>query len=220
MIEQPEIREGDARNAYDGIKGVLTGEINDYEQEYPCEVEGETRWFLLRAVPLVGIGTRHAVIEHTDITARRLAQQRTQQQQTDALQSAEETARQLAETLSLERVSRQSPGTSENFPVFEASGKQFDEAVSWYGRLLETALESRAYKTEANPEEVERFGQWLGKSGAVPRDVIQIHMAALKGTLPSSNPARTRAYHEEGRVLLIEIMGHLALTYRKLGIRG
>jgi hypothetical protein len=87
--------------------------------------------------------------------------------------------------------------------------------VERYGVLLDLALEERAYKVEHNVSGgfvflVERLG--FLKAG--PRDVVDIHSATLKKKAKESNPARAQAYVEEGRLTVLELMGHLLSYYR------
>jgi signal transduction histidine kinase len=65
-----------AAAAHDGISGVLSGRLPNFELEYPCPKPDELRWFLMRVSPLVG-ERPGAVVSHEDITPRwRLEQQR------------------------------------------------------------------------------------------------------------------------------------------------
>ncbi|MDB5824238.1 MAG: hypothetical protein JWR21_2942 [Herminiimonas sp.] len=65
----------EARYAAAGIRSVLSGASNEYALEYPCHSQTEKRWFLLSATPLAGNPPYGAVVMHTNITARRLAEQ-------------------------------------------------------------------------------------------------------------------------------------------------
>jgi CheY-like chemotaxis protein len=91
----------------------------------------------------------------------------------------------------------------------------FAEMVERYCVLLDLALEERAYRVEHNVSEgflfmVERLG--FLKAG--PRDVIDIHSAALKHKIADASPARAQAYVEEGRLTALELMGDLVSYYR------
>lgn len=57
----------------EGVRSVLEGKSDRYTVEYDCHAPDELRWFRLRVSPIEvpGIG---AVITHTDITHRRLAE--------------------------------------------------------------------------------------------------------------------------------------------------
>jgi len=85
-----------------------------------------------------------------------------------------------------------------------------------YSRLLSLAVEQRAYKVEHNVAEQGRdFARKLGLAGAHPRDVIKIHLDVLQAKRRQIDKAvKTQVYLEEGRILLLEIMGYLASFYR------
>jgi GGDEF domain-containing protein len=63
----------DARRIAAGLRAVLRGEQDVFHAEYPCHSPDELRWFDMRATGLQmdGVG---ALIVHTDITQRRLAE--------------------------------------------------------------------------------------------------------------------------------------------------
>jgi hypothetical protein len=91
-------------------------------------------------------------------------------------------------------------------PVFAAVASQ-------YGRLLDRAVEQCDY--ENGPPisaELREFAVRLGQLGAGARDVIELHSHVLDSKLASL--PRARGYVEEGRLLVLELMGHLLSYYR------
>jgi len=88
----------------------------------------------------------------------------------------------------------------------------FQEHVSEYRTLLEQAVEKQLYRVDhpAN-RAVQAFATRLVFLNAGPRDVIEIHAETLK-TLAGNS--RQGAYVEEGRMLLLELMGRLVASYR------
>ena len=60
--------------ASSGIAAVLAGTVPFFTLEYPCHSPDEQRWFLLYAAPLPG-ESGGAVVEHLDITERKLLEQ-------------------------------------------------------------------------------------------------------------------------------------------------
>ena len=56
----------------------------------------------------------------------------------------------------------------------------------------------------------------LGALGAGPRDVVDLHKAAMASRLKDRSPRQNRAYVEEGRLLLVQLMGYLVSYYRRL----
>jgi CheY-like chemotaxis protein len=91
----------------------------------------------------------------------------------------------------------------------------FKEMVAEYGQLLDLALEQRLYKVEHNISEgLYELVERLGFLKAGPRDVIDLHSAALKERLDKAGLSKTQAYVEEGRMAALELMGHLVSYYR------
>ncbi|MBX7259195.1 MAG: PAS domain-containing protein [Candidatus Hydrogenedentes bacterium] len=63
-----------ARMALEGIQGILDGAIDSFSMEYPCHSPEEQRWFIISVTP-IGEGFSGAVVVHTDITDRRIAEE-------------------------------------------------------------------------------------------------------------------------------------------------
>lgn len=55
------------------LRQLLTGERDSCEFEYPCHSPTERRWFAMRAIRYRGVGHGSVVLEHVDITDRRVA---------------------------------------------------------------------------------------------------------------------------------------------------
>lgn len=91
----------------------------------------------------------------------------------------------------------------------------FAEGLRDYTALLDQAYEMLAYRQSPNQGAralAEKFGAWR----AGPRDVIEIHLAALKARInPDAAPTRNDAYQLAGRLLVLEVMGHLVACYRQ-----
>lgn len=101
-------------------------------------------------------------------------------------------------------------------PLRESVGDIFEELVEKYAQLLDLALEQRAYKVEHNiSEQLRSLADKLGFLKASPRDVVDIHTRSLKLKNQNATLAKTQAYVEEGRLMLLELMGYLTSYYRK-----
>jgi CheY-like chemotaxis protein len=108
-------------------------------------------------------------------------------------------------------------------PLRESLPDLFDELVQHYGELLDLALEQRVYKVNYQlSENLRALGDQLGFIKAGPRDVVQIHHAALLKKAANVTVSKSRAYIEEGRLLILELMGNLVSYYRNytLSMRG
>ncbi|MEZ6129365.1 MAG: PAS domain S-box protein [Planctomycetaceae bacterium] len=64
----------EAPQVAEALQSILEGRLHDFTIEYPCHSSTEKRWFLLQATPLRN-GSGGAVVSHTNITARVLAEQ-------------------------------------------------------------------------------------------------------------------------------------------------
>jgi PAS domain S-box-containing protein len=64
--------------AAEGIQGVLDGRLASFSMEYPCHSPTQKHWFHMNVTPL-GPDQQGAVVTHTNITDRKLAQDELQQ---------------------------------------------------------------------------------------------------------------------------------------------
>jgi CheY-like chemotaxis protein len=101
-------------------------------------------------------------------------------------------------------------------PIQESIPDIFQELVEDYGKLLDLALEERAYRVDHNRVETLRsLAEKLGFLKATPRDVVAIHTQSLKIKNKNVLPAKSQAYIAEGRLMVLELMGYLTSYYRK-----
>ncbi|UWG47646.1 Signal transduction regulator [Halanaeroarchaeum sp. HSR-CO] len=61
-----------SREAEAYLDALLSGEIKEFEHEYPCHGPNEFRWFLMRAVAFTANERRYAAVAHVNITERKL----------------------------------------------------------------------------------------------------------------------------------------------------
>ena len=140
-----------------------------------------------------------------------------------AIRYAIERQRQLSalehELRSLERLARppQASITAQSFGLkrlSETLPATFSELVEQYSHQLDLALEQRAYKINRPlSDNLRMLSEQLGFLKAGPRDVVDIHTAALKKKLVGTTPKRAQAFTEEGRLQLLELMGYLTSFY-------
>jgi PAS domain S-box-containing protein len=100
-------------------------------------------------------------------------------------------------------------------PLREADAETFGSIVRRYGDLMEDALEERVFKGARRvSEELRAMARTLGFLRSGPHDVVDIHMAALKARTESLPVSKAQAFADEGRLMALELMGHLAAYYR------
>ena len=103
-----------------------------------------------------------------------------------------------------------------SMPIRKASQSIFDELVESYCQALEQSLESQALKVNYNiGEHLRQIADSLGFLHARPRDVVELHTHALEIKTRSISTVKAKALVEEGRFLVLELMGYLAAFYRK-----
>ncbi len=128
------------------------------------------------------------------------------------------------ELASLEQLVRAAPSTitAQLYGVGllrENAPESFRQVVARYGEVLEWALEQRAYRvTHDLTEALRSLAECLGFLGGGPRDVVEVHTAALKDKCRQASAARMEAYVEESRLLVLEFMGHLVAFYRQYAV--
>lgn len=116
---------------------------------------------------------------------------------------------------------KQSATTSVTANIFgvkqlkDADPKIFDYFVKQYCGFLDIALENRVFKKDTKiSADLMEMSKDLGKLRQGPKDVISIHYAALREKCESVPPKKCTAYFEEGRLLVLELMGYLVQYYR------
>lgn len=101
------------------------------------------------------------------------------------------------------------------FPLRESHPDLFRVLAGRYESLLDLALEQRNFKVDHNvSDELRKLSDDLGRLHAGPRDVIDLHASALKSKTAGMPPQKDRAYVQEGRLLVLELMGHLVSYFR------
>lgn len=100
-------------------------------------------------------------------------------------------------------------------PLRNSLPEEYRRAVEQYGAMIHEAMEVRTFKMRNSvPDKLRALGEHLGFLRASPRDVVEICTAALRDMVLDENPLRSATVMEEGRLLLIELMGNLANYYR------
>jgi CheY-like chemotaxis protein len=121
---------------------------------------------------------------------------------------------------SLDQISRQ-PQTSITAKMYgsrslrKISPDHFGSLSKRYSQLIDMALEQRTYKVSYSfSDELRDLAQEMGAIRISPRDVVEIHNATLRQKRREVTQAKATAYIEEGRLMLLELMGYLVAYYR------
>jgi DNA-binding response OmpR family regulator len=103
----------------------------------------------------------------------------------------------------------------------EALPERFEEVRKRFAELLSMSLEERSFKMEQKvPERLRMLGEELGDVGCGPRDVIELYAAAMHELVAGTTVKRARALMNEGRIMALELMGHLVTYYRRYRLMG
>ena len=100
-------------------------------------------------------------------------------------------------------------------PLRESAPERFRQWTQDYRDLLEEAWQRRVYKVEPDiSEQLRVLVDQMGVVRAGPRDIIELHTGALEHKIRDVPPAKAQVYVEEGRMMVLELMGYLASFYR------
>ncbi|MER2519014.1 MAG: PAS domain S-box protein [Candidatus Accumulibacter phosphatis] len=101
-------------------------------------------------------------------------------------------------------------------PLSRSARGVFDELVHRYGRMLELAVENLALKADNSvPDQLRALAEDLGHLQAGARDVAELHSETLTRRSRDVPAMKAKAMVEEGRFLVLELMGNLLSFYRK-----
>jgi PAS domain S-box-containing protein len=143
-------------------------------------------------------------------------------QLTDQLAQREEQLVQELRALLNLSTANTSPITAESFgllPLSESLHETFQELTRQYSHLLDLALEEKSFKVDHHLGEALRaLAHRLGFLGADPHDVVLLHSEALKQKSVSESYFKIRAYFDEGRLIVLQLMGYLVAYYRSHSI--
>lgn len=205
-----------AAEALLGLQSVSNGTADYFEMEYACPAAQGEFWFVMRVTPLSSEPPRGLVIMHADITHSRndlmdeLSSQKVVEQQ----------GRQEREMVSLEAISSQTTTSIAaaiygKLPLRETNPAIFGTLVSRYGQALLQSLEQRTYRVQDTlDDDLREIAQRLRFQNAGPRDVLDIHLAAIKAELRRANGSSAPFLLEESRSLVLRLMGNLLSLYR------
>jgi hypothetical protein len=197
-----------------GVCDVVLGRRERFELEYPCHSPTEQRWFLMRVTPLSdGPCPRTVVVAHTNITARRRAL-------LDEVAAREAEARARAAVREAAQLTSIDRGTDAGAEPPTSARRALDDAlrtlVPRYLALLDMMVEQRAYRVEyALGSAADSVATQLAELQVRPRDVVALHREAMQVRLTGAESGRAAAYLDEGRLLLLQLMGQVMSHYRE-----
>lgn len=104
-------------------------------------------------------------------------------------------------------------------PMKETQPAIFAQCILDFEKLLDLAIEQRAYRvTHDISGGVRSLAQEMGKIRAMPRDVLDIFTAAMRNKSQELTIQKMQARIQEGRIILLELMGYLVTYYRNYAL--
>lgn len=117
-----------------------------------------------------------------------------------------------------------SPGEAGSRPALLRSAfpDRFAELARDYGEILDRAVELILLRRPPAliEQRLRRLAGAAADLRAGPRDIVELHTAAMKQREAEHGPERMKLYLAEGRVRLLELMGHLVSFYRDRWLSG
>ncbi len=90
------------------------------------------------------------------------------------------------------------------------------DAVKEFQLLLQKLVEEKGFQSGNDSRiEIRQFSQRLCERWATARDVVEMYSSALNSSAKTAPPRAKRLFVDEGRLLLVEILGNLASQYRE-----
>ncbi|MCC6614148.1 MAG: response regulator [Anaerolineae bacterium] len=191
------------------------------------DLERAMRYSLERAHILHALQDANAQLEERVADRTRLLREANKQLEAEMKERLKAEAelnqlRQARQSQTLEKIARppQTTVTAQLLGVKtlrEAEPKIFDQLTERYDELMDLALEQFVYRVDHNISEQRReLAEIMGSLRLSARDVVEIHNAVLKskGKSKRITPERAESYLEEGRFMILEVLGYLASYYR------
>jgi CheY-like chemotaxis protein len=191
--------------AIDGIAAVAGGKRDEFEFEYLI-VEPFEQWDLMK-VTRFNTGKRGLVIACTDIT--RVKRAELAQLQSEAIgDQLTQRMRELATARSRQKLPVRS--INESMPdVFKKWSREYEG-------LLDVMVEERIISKQADRlSMIESLVTNLAFAQAGPNDIADLHSSVISRKSQKLSGERTQLYIDEGRWLLLEVLGALLVEYRE-----
>jgi hypothetical protein len=100
-------------------------------------------------------------------------------------------------------------------PLKEAAPDAFHDLADRYSRSIDLALDRRVHKVDHDISAgLRAMAEEMGAMCAGPRDVIDVHKAALTIACAGAPEVKSQVITEEARFLLVELMGYLVSFYQ------
>lgn len=206
-----------------GLRAVIGGAQRRFELLFQRVVDPEEHWYLLCATPLDDTAPPHPIaITCQDVTRVRQATVGVVSSEYNVVRRAQQDREVSSlETMSMSATTTVTAALFGKQPIREAAVATFGVLVSRYEQLLEQMIDNRIYRGGDEPAaDLRELAQQLRFLNAGPRDVLDIHLTAVKVMLRRAVDTRAALILEEARLLALQLMGELLSIYRLEAVAG
>jgi hypothetical protein len=202
---------------YEAVESGLHGLFSDSADPFECALRAlasdKQPLFVLRAARVEQAGPLLAVLVHNEAAE-------IQQSLVRATESRSRKVSQVRESQVLDRLDADTEASATE--AFELGllrltvPEEFVRLTENYSSVLELAMVHRIYRVAGSVSvRLRVLAEELADVNAHPRDLIEIHKRAFVKKSRGLSPGRAAMLLEEGRLVLLEVMGYLASYYRR-----
>jgi len=161
--------DADAQRALEGIQAVMRGQRSEFSMEYACHCTTQRRWFNMHINALVHQGRTGVVVVHTDISARKSAE--------EGLQQAASVFTFSGEGIFITNLSGEILKVNESFS--RITGYSCEAVIGQNAHILSSGRQGKGYYA-ALWESLQNKGHWYGeiwnrrKNGEVYAEMLKI----------------------------------------------
>lgn len=207
-----------------GIEAVLAGSLAFHAMDYSLSEDEPDRRRHLKVSPLLWRDPateqerRFVLLRHADVTS--LVQTlRIRWEAERVTQLREEQIEEILayEKIGLAELSNATARLYGKMSLRESQPEVFESLLQRFSVELQELLHSQSlFLPESEfPERIRALGDQLGFLRVGVRDVIALYSLALKKSIADANPERSAQIMQAGRLMLLELLGHLVTHYRK-----
>lgn len=193
------------RDCAAGLRSILDGSVTSFDFEYTYPTQAGDLWFLMKATPL-RTKAGGLVITHIDVTALKEAEAHIEQL-TEAL-AARNYNHYLAMSNGLGAVTKASIDAN-------VQDKLLYELIPDYKTLVIRYIRAIRIREDRPSDQVQDFAKRLAALRIQARDVVRIHLGVLTELTEEILPSREKAFSNDARLVLLELLGNLLDTYYK-----
>ncbi|MCB0162700.1 MAG: response regulator [Anaerolineae bacterium] len=188
-----------------GLRSILEGSVTSFDFEYAYPAPSGQLWFLMKATPLQ-TKAGGLVMSHIDVTALKQAEAQIEHL-TEAL-AARNYNHYLAMSNGMGAVTKASVDSN-------MADKVLYELIPEYKDLVVRYVRAVRIHNDRPSRQVQIFAHRLADLHIQARDIVRIHLGVLTQLTEEILPSQERAFSNDARLVLLELLGTLLDIYLK-----